>query len=106
MAAGSIVFFSQEAPELRVGPGTDDDDVVIFHDGYAEIDLSLPDAQDRLAWVRNVRQWRVEELGTADEGRVRVDETVTNPNTCPRCGKAFSTKNALNGHLMSHRPKA
>jgi len=103
------VFFCQEAPFITIGPGpSTGPDVVKFQDGYAELDRDDPRYDVKLGWIKSVSAYRIEELGDADTGRVLAGDDAQFP--CPKCAeqgidKAFSTKAALNGHLMSHRPK-
>jgi Zinc finger, C2H2 type len=103
------VFFTQDAPFLKLGPGSvGTDDVIEFHDGYLELDRDDPRYAEKLAWVRAAaNQHRIEELGEDDRGRVVIQEGDEPPGVeCPKCGKRFNNRNQLNGHLMSHRNQA
>lgn len=105
----TTVFFSQDAPSILVGPGNaEGPDVVRFTDGYYSLERDDPRYDEKVGWIRSVRQYRIEELGDADDGR--VVSTEDNPYQCSRCSetgdvKAFKSRQSLNGHLMSHRPR-
>lgn len=96
------ILYCQETPNLKLGPGTNPNapDVVVFRDGYAEIDPADPLYAAKIAWCSHpgsplIRILDEEEAVTTDPDAV----------ACPVCGKAFATEQKLNGHLIHHRRK-
>jgi hypothetical protein len=95
-----ITVYCNEAKGLKLGPGLGivsvPGDLIVFEDGYATFE-----EKDYPHW----QEWRFA-VGTPflevlDEGEVAA--TPEAEFVCPNCGKAFATKNKLNGHRMSHR---
>ena len=94
------VLYCQETPDLKLGPGIKPGDpyVVLFIDGYAEIDLDDPLYDEKMSWVTHPGTPHIRVLGE--------DETPgTRPGAvfCPECDKAFDSDKRLNGHLISHK---
>ena len=94
------VLYCQETPELKLGPGTKvgDEDVLVFIDGYAEIDLDDPFYEVKMSWVKHPGTPYIRVLGE-DEAQANLPGAVF----CPECDKAFATDKQLNGHLISHK---
>jgi hypothetical protein len=97
-----VTLFCQEAPELKLGPGIKpgDPDVVVFHEGYAEIDPADPMFAAKMSWVTKpgtpfIRVLDADEVPATQEGVV----------FCPTCSKPFANDRQLNGHLIQHRRK-
>lgn len=89
------VLYCRETPELKLGPGPANDPTTIkFVNGWAEI----PDGDARIAWCFMPGTPFIEVID--EPGRV---EATADAFVCDIDGKAFETKKALNGHLLSHR---
>jgi hypothetical protein len=96
-----ITAYCAEAQGLRLGPGTGNvpikGELIVFQGGYAEFDeADYPNWQSWLAGAPHI-----EILDTAHGEIGPLDAEFV----CDKCGKGFATKKALNGHLMSHKPK-
>lgn len=96
-----ITAYCQEAQGLRLGPGVGNapikGELIVFQGGYAEFDEK--DYPDWESWLRGAPH--VEILDSAS-GEVGAADTEF---VCQHCGKGFKTQKALNGHLMSHKPR-
>lgn len=102
-----VTLYCEEAPELKLGPGappgapvpvgTVAGEIVIFHNGFA--DVAPEDLEKVMAWARAGAP--PIEILDGDEGRVLP--ATPGSIACARCGKAFESKKKLNGHMMSHR---
>lgn len=95
-----ITLVCLETPGLKLGPGLGLQNVpgelIVFSDGYASFDEA--DFPQWLEWRFAVGTPFIEVL---DEGEVAA--TPDAEFVCPSCGKAFATKQKLNGHRMSHK---
>lgn len=95
-----ITLYCPETPGLKLGPGTIGQEgsvpgsVIVFRDGYATFEADEYPEWARWAFAPGSPTIRVLEGDEAAEGA-----------TCPECGKTFKSDRALNGHLLSHRPK-
>jgi hypothetical protein len=92
---GLITLYCEEASELKLGPSNPPD--LVFRDSFCTFE-----ADDYPAW----REWAFHP-GTP---RIRVLEEFetapgAGPNSCPVCDRSFVSPRAVNGHLLSHRPK-
>lgn len=94
-----ITAYCADAHGLKLGPGEGlaqtPGQLIVFFRNYATFD-----EKDFPEW----KSWLVgaPHIEVLDEGEVRADGAEF---VCPTCGKAFETKNKLNGHRMSHREK-
>lgn len=96
-----ITVYCEDAKGLKLGPGEGltpiPGELIVFTDGYATFEES-----DYPEW----REWQfavgTPHLEVLSEGEVAADDAAE--FVCATCGKAFETKNKLNGHRMSHRP--
>lgn len=93
-----ITAYCGEAPGLKLGPGLGLQQtagaLIVFERGYATFD-----EKDFPLW----RTWLVgaPHIEVLDEGEVSANEAEF---VCDICGRAFVSKQKLNGHRMSHRP--
>lgn len=95
-----IVLFCPEVAQLTLGPGAAPEECIQFKDGWAHVDpKKFPEWK---TWVNAPGTPIIEVI---PEDAERVPETTPNAFVCPVCGKAFSLKVALTGHLRSHAPK-
>lgn len=95
-----IYLYCKEPQGLKLGPGSADKEVILFHDGFARFDSK--DFPDWEKWVNYP--------GTPDIEILPADSPLVAPGSadsfeCPVCHNAFATKFALTGHLRSHAPK-
>jgi hypothetical protein len=94
-----ITAHCAEATGLKLGPGLglqqDPGNLIVFERGYATFD-----EKDFPLW----RTWLVgaPHIEVLDEGEVNANDAEF---VCETCGRAFATKQKLNGHRMSHVPK-
>ena len=100
--AARTTLYCAESHSLKLGPGTGGEQVpgqlIVFRGHYAEFDSA--DFPDWPKWL--VGAPHIEVL---DESHGEIPADVNSEFVCVTCGKAFETKNKLNGHRMSHRPK-
>jgi hypothetical protein len=90
----TVHLFCQDSPGLKLGPN----DEIVFFAGFAEFEAS-----DFPQWV----EWAVHSgtpfIRIIDEGEATA---AGSEHVCPVCGKPFASARAVNGHLLSHKPKA
>lgn len=89
-----ITLFCRETPGLKLGP----DNQIVFVDGYADVDTEQYPEWTDWAYHSGTPHIRVVDEG---ESTSATEESVL----CPVCNRPFKTERALNGHLLSHRPK-
>lgn len=109
-----ITLYCAETASLKLGPGSVGEasntgqhvpgHVIVFAYGFATFDEA--DFPDWRAWVDAPG---TPTITVADVGQVPAGSAGSFP--CPECAKVdvtkvFATQKALNGHLMSHRPRA
>lgn len=96
-----VTLYCEDAQGLKLGPGTGYAQVpgqlIVFFKGYASFEES--DFPDWRAWAAK---------GAPHIEQLEGDEV---PSTfaafvCPTCEKGFASQKGLNGHRLSHRPKA
>lgn len=97
-----ITLVCLETPGLKLGPGEGliqtPGSLIVFTNGYATFDSE--DFPDWVEWQYAIGTPFIEVL---DEGEVAA--TPEAEFVCPSCGKAFASKQKLNGHRMSHKTK-
>jgi len=96
-----ITLYCGEAHALKLGPGVGltqtPGQLIVFERNHATFDeKDFPDWRDWLAGAPFI------EVLEGDE----IAPDSPDAHVCPTCGKAFPSKAKLNGHRMSHRPKA
>lgn len=94
-----ITLYCPEPSGLKLGPGSSPIELIVFSKGFATFD-----EEDFPLW----RDW-VNAPGTPYIEVLDADSQLVPPSAdahvCGVCDKAFATKPALRGHLMSHAPK-
>lgn len=95
-----IVLYCPEPLGLKLGPGSTPEEVIGFHDGFARFDSE--DFPDWRAWVEYRTTPHIEILDAESD---QVPANMPDAHICAVCGKAFTSKRGLQGHLMSHVPK-
>lgn len=106
MAANAITLFCESHPELKLGPGPrlPDTEIIWFREGWAKIDRSDPNFDEKMRWVTAGGTPKIDIV--PDDETDRVVATETSAHVCPKCGKAFRNEFSKVGHLRSHAPKA
>lgn len=90
---GKITLFSPEAPNLKLGPGSE----LVFQNGYVEVDEATTPGWEE--WIKHEGTPPIHVLRGKD---AEVPEGGTR---CPTCGKAQADKAAAAEHLTEHAPK-
>ena len=103
----TVTLYCEETPNLKLGPGIrpGDPDIIVFTDGYADLDPADPLFKAKLSWVHKPGTPFIRVLDD-DEAKTPSEAVVT----CPECAKvgvtrAFASDKALGGHLIQHRRK-
>jgi hypothetical protein len=95
-----ITLFCPEPPSLKLGPSPTPGEFIEFRDGWAAFDPK--DFPDWEAWVKHPGTPYIEVILP---GSGEVNPAEADAHVCPKCGKAFTTRIAMTGHLRSHKPK-
>ena len=97
-----ITLYCHETPGLKLGPGVPPDpNVIVFVDGYAELDEDDPLYEQKMAWTHT---FGCPPIRVLEEDEARSDDPAA--VHCPACGGAFATDRKLNGHILgAHRGK-
>ena len=100
-----ISLYCAETASLKLGPGETGDSgrsiagqVIVFDYGFATFDeAEFPDWQ---SWVNAPGSPAIRVVDDA-----KGEATGPGGVACGVCGKSFASDRALNGHLLSHRPR-
>lgn len=102
-------LYSEQAPELRLGPGSetfDSEDVIRFRNGFARIEDDDPRKETKLGWVTKAGEL-VQVLGADEEERTLPTDPsgfvcgVRLPDG-KDCEKSFSSDKARRMHRFHH----
>lgn len=97
-----VTLWCESVPGLKLGPGVPPDpNVIVFVNGYAELDEADPDFGRKMSWAGT---FGCPPIRILDEDEVPSNDPSAVP--CPACGLTFATERKLNGHILgAHRKK-
>jgi C2H2-type zinc finger protein len=88
-----ITLYCQDASGLKLGPNSE----IVFYEGFATVDV-----EEFPEWADWAFHSGTPFIRVVDEGEAT---SAGSSHVCPICNKSFASAKALNGHLISHKPK-